>query len=49
VQMTQNLNGHPLFCMFLADEFSRCSAFSASHYASTIPSFRCQRLKLHEF
>ena len=36
--------GHPLLCMFLADDFSRGSIFSASHCLPTVVDFQCQRV-----
>jgi hypothetical protein len=44
LQKTKDLNGHPLLCMFLADNFSRCSFISLSHWTST-PSTRRFKLR----
>ena len=44
LQKTWNLNGHPLLCMFLADDCSGNLGFSASHCPSTIVSLQHQRI-----
>ena len=43
VLKTQDLNGHQLLRMFLAQDFKECSALSAPHYASTTVNYHYHR------
>jgi hypothetical protein len=42
-----SINGHTLFCMFLAESFSGCLVLTTSHCASTTVNFWCQNVKQH--
>jgi len=44
-QKTQDLNGWPLLCMFLATNFSECSDFSASQCTWIVIDFWWQKVK----
>jgi hypothetical protein len=44
LQKTQDLNGHTLCCMFLADDLSGYSVFSESHCASITVDIWSQRV-----
>lgn len=46
LQKTQDLNGHPLFCKFLADDFSERSIFSVSNCTLITIDFQHQRVNL---
>jgi len=40
VQKMWDLNGHPLLCMYLANDFSGCLTFPASHCMCNIVDFQ---------